>query len=365
MAIPQVLAKRDLPAAFPRAQHLYGVAPHNAAHRVALRAALSMAVPLLALWVTGHTQWTLYAAFGAFTSLYGRQLAHLPRMRMQATAGAAITLAVTVGTALGGCPDSRWLSVFVVAVCAMAASLAGHRLSWHPAGPIFVVFGSAALAAFPSTPAHIPVALGVAAGSAAIAVIIGAIGSLRRSARSQVPRNKAHQDTSAASSRLSAGARAEALRYGVAVLAGGLAATATGIGHPYWSMVAAVVAVTGTDTTARLTRSVYRIAGTFVGVLVAAALLAPHLPVPAVIGIVAVLQAGAEMFVGRNYALAVIFITPLALMMGGLVRPASEWTLLHDRMIETVLGAVIGIAVTILAHPWGSMPRCGRRAWRR
>jgi hypothetical protein len=350
MTMSQVLVKRDLQATLPRAQDLYSVGPHNAAHRVAIRAALSMAVPLLALWVTGHTQWVLYAAFGAFTSLYGRQLAHLPRMRMQATAGAAITLAVTVGVVLSACPDGRWLSVFAVAACAMLASLAGHRLSWHPAGPLFVVFGSAALAAFPSAPAQIPVALGVAAGSAAIAVIIGGIGSLRRSARSQAARNEAHQDTPAASSWISASARAEALRYGVAVLGGGLAAAATGIGHPYWSMVAAVVAVTGTDTTARLTRSVHRIAGTFLGVFVAAALLAPHLPVPAVIGIVAVLQAGAEMFVGRNYALAVIFITPLALMMGGLVRATGEWTLLHDRMIETVLGAVIGIAVTILSH---------------
>ena len=349
MMMAQVLVK-SVHAALPHARDLCRVAPHNGAHRVALRAALSMTVPLLALWATGHTQWSLYAAFGAFTSLYGRQLAHLPRMRMQVTAGTALTLAVTVGTTLGAYLDNRWLSVFVVAACAMLASLAGHRLSWHPGGPLFVVFGSAALATFPAAPAQIPVALGVAAGSAALAVIIGGVGSLRRPARLQAPPNKARQNTPAVSSWIGAEARAEALRYGVAVLAGGLVATAAGIGHPYWSMVAAVVAVTGSDTTTRLARSVHRIAGTFLGVLVAAALLAPLLPVPAIIGIVAILSAGAEMFVGRNYGLTVIFITPLALIMGDLVRPASEWTLLHDRMIETVLGAVIGTAVTALAH---------------
>src|ERR1700757_3727236 len=124
MRMPPVLVIRSVHAALPRARDLYAVAPYNAAHRPALRATLSMAVPLLALWMTGHTPWALYAAFGAFASLYGRQLTHLPRMRMQATAGTAITLAVTVGTALGACLNSRWLSIFVVTACAMLASLA-------------------------------------------------------------------------------------------------------------------------------------------------------------------------------------------------------------------------------------------------
>lgn len=46
--------------------------PHAGAHRVAVRAGVSVLVPLLLLWATDHTHWSIYAAFGAFTSLYGR-----------------------------------------------------------------------------------------------------------------------------------------------------------------------------------------------------------------------------------------------------------------------------------------------------
>ena len=44
-------------------------APH--AHRVAVRAATSLLVPLLALWGLGRLDLSVYATFGAFASVYG------------------------------------------------------------------------------------------------------------------------------------------------------------------------------------------------------------------------------------------------------------------------------------------------------
>ena len=45
--------------------------PHAGAHRVALRAGVSVLVPLLVIAAIHRPEWTMYAAFGAFTSLYG------------------------------------------------------------------------------------------------------------------------------------------------------------------------------------------------------------------------------------------------------------------------------------------------------
>jgi uncharacterized membrane protein YccC len=115
-------------------------------------------------------------------------------------------------------------------------------------------------------------------------------------------------------------------------------------------MVAAIVAVTGSDTAARLTRAVHRIVGTLAGVLFTAAILAPHLPVGALIVIIGLLQFATELVVGRNYALAVLFLTPLALIMGSLAQPVSISVLLHDRTIETVLGAAVGVVISLVAH---------------
>jgi hypothetical protein len=40
--------------------------------------------------------------------------------------------------------------------------------------------------------------------------------------------------------------------------------------------------------------------------------------------VIVVLQAGAELWVGRNYAIALIAITPLALLMVDLVSPVNR-----------------------------------------
>lgn len=42
------------------------------AHLVALRAGISVLVPLTVVVLLGRLDWAAYAAFGAFTSLYGR-----------------------------------------------------------------------------------------------------------------------------------------------------------------------------------------------------------------------------------------------------------------------------------------------------
>ena len=83
--------------------------------------------------------------------------------------------------------------------------------------------------------------------------------------------------------------------------------------------------------------------------LVAWPLLAAH-PSPIVIVVlIMVLQMAAELLVGRNYAIALLAITPLALLMGQLSAPRGIGSVLTDRAAETALGAVIAL---ILLVPW-------------
>ncbi|WP_370633512.1 FUSC family protein [Dermacoccus sp. Tok2021] len=51
------------------------------------------------------------------------------------------------------------------------------------------------------------------------------------------------------------------------------------------------------------------------------------------------LQAAAELFVGRNYGIALIFVTPLALLMGQLGHEVAVGPLLFDRAAETAVAA--------------------------
>jgi hypothetical protein len=79
--------------------------------------------------------------------------------------------------------------------------------------------------------------------------------------------------------------------------------------------------------------------GTLLGLLTSALLLAPHLSPYATVLVVAGLQIVTELLVGRNYGLALLLITPMALLMGQLAAARPTGELLFDRGVETVIGA--------------------------
>ena len=70
----------------------FTVGPHAGAHRVAVRAAVSVFVPLLVLVVLDRPQWTMFPAFGAFTSLYARGQQHARRAGEQIVVGSVLTV---------------------------------------------------------------------------------------------------------------------------------------------------------------------------------------------------------------------------------------------------------------------------------
>lgn len=74
---------------------------------------------------------------------------------------------------------------------------------------------------------------------------------------------------------------------------------------------------------------------------------------------VCVLQFGIELFITRNYALGLLFITPLALLIttSGSV-PASQ--VMGLRLLDTVIGSVLALAV-LFGLEWWHAKRLRRR----
>jgi hypothetical protein len=340
-------------AIVPHPRALVTLGPHGGAHRVAIRAGLSMAIPLVFLWATGHLELSLYTAFGAFTALYGRGHSHLTRLRMQSTAGATLIAAVVLGALVATSDLRDVLVVPVVAVAAGCTALLSDALDWHPPGPLFVVFAVAACASVPSEPATIVTAFLAATCSAALSLGIGAAGSIlpraRRAARTELR-------TSFRQALTRPGQASAVARLVVGVFVAGLIPTVSGLGHPYWAMVAVVAALGGVDAPSRLVRATHRILGTLLGVGLAAGLFALHLPALATILVVVALQMGAELFIGRNYGVTMVFVTPLALCMVELAHAVDGETLIVDRTVETLLGALVGIALTLAWQARGARP---------
>lgn len=141
------------------------------------------------------------------------------------------------------------------------------------------------------------------------------------------------------------------LRVAVAAPIAGAVAGTLGIGHVYWAMAAAVLVLhQGTHRAATLRRGADRVLGTLVGLGLAAAVLSLHPQGLWLVLVVTALQFALEMFIVRNYAVASMFITALALIIasgggGGVAVPA----LLLDRGVDTLIGCGVGLIVYLAA----------------
>ncbi|WP_298041236.1 FUSC family protein [uncultured Microbacterium sp.] len=324
--------------------------PRQGEWAVALRATLSAVVPLVVLFTTDHLDWALYAAFGAMSSLYGRNQALPGRLRMQLEAGASLLAAILIGVCVGISPARDWLAIPAVAIFATVLAIIVHRRNWHPGGVILQVFAVGGVSSSVRTVSDFVPAAAVTIATIAFVLLLTLVTSSiarlwqRRSSHEPAPRPAP-----------SAGApewplHHYVIRYALAIAVAGTIATAIGIGHPYWAMVSVTVPLAAADAKGRSLRGIQRVIGTLLGVLVTWAVLSFD-PSPVVLIIViGIAQAGAEMFVGRNYGFALLFITPLALCMVQLVHPIPVTQLIADRAIETVLGVAVGLAITLLTH---------------
>ena len=318
---------------------LLTLVPTAGDRRAAIRLTISVGVPALALLLAGWPNLIIYAAFGAFTGMYGRDEPHQLRVIHQTQAAAMLVGGATMGIGLAALAVRPWELIATEAVLAAAGSVIADRNRLKPAGPFFAIF---ALGACASVPPAGPwwCAVLICLGSAGIAILVGFAGWLAD--RSWQPRA-----TRALQSASSRGVRIHALRYLLAVGAAGCLGQLMGIGHPYWAMAAAAVPLAAETLRGRIGRGIHRVVGTLAGVGVTALILLPHPSPVAVVLIVIALQFPTELFMTRHYGLALSFFTPMILLMTLLANPASSASLIPDRALETFIGAVAGVAVAL------------------
>ncbi|MET3919485.1 hypothetical protein ABIB26_000401 [Arthrobacter sp. UYEF20] len=314
----------------------------------------------------------IFASFGAFTGIYGRNEPHAKRFVLQFGAGTLMLLVMLLAalTARAGgaqglsTADTIWVQVVATTLVAGGCSLIVAWWRLRPAGSLFHIFAFAAIASIPNQPPLLQAML-VAALTVAFSLLIGMSSRVARSRRSPWVWPRPARLTLAEKR----AARLESLGYlvaaGLAGTLGTLAGEWLGFGHNYWAMVAAVVPLVGHSTRHRVSRGIQRIVGTAVGlVLLAGILLLQPAPWQTVL-VIAAFQFGAEMFIARQYVLAQIFVTPLALISTLLVAPSAPGLLLRDRILETVIGAAVGIAVVLAPTAWRQLrarqgtPGCG------
>ncbi|MFD4960448.1 FUSC family protein [Microbacterium sp. NPDC058389] len=313
---------------------------------IGLRAAIAMAVPIALMSLLGRPDLGFQAATGAFVALYGTHLPVIERVRVVPFVAGALAAAAVLGALAAPSQAATLVGLAVVAVVA-AIAMFGFRVG--PPGPLFVVlvYGLSS---------HV-----VASGAEAVVYVVAVVcGILFASTVSLAPL--------ALQSRRRVAARplreilpGPAWTGGERMLVARVAlVTVVGIGlglvldpdRAYW-IVGAAVAVVGVaaDRRAAFSRGLHRMVGTVVGAGVYL-LLAPLPLSPLWLALVlGLLQFTIELLVVRNYALALVFITPLVLLLTGAATGTVDTVAVAaERVVDTLVGAALGAASGLL-HP--------------
>ncbi|WP_179281306.1 FUSC family protein [Paenibacillus sp. XY044] len=141
----------------------------------------------------------------------------------------------------------------------------------------------------------------------------------------------------------------QAIRFGVILMVAAAAAYAFQLNRSYWVPLSCASVMLGATVIATFHRAIQRSLGTIFGILIASAILWTR-PEGFVVSIAIILFTFfTELFIVRNYALAMLFITPNALLM------AETNTRIHNfgyfagaRLTDVLVGSVIGLIGVLL-----------------
>lgn len=122
--------------------------------------------------------------------------------------------------------------------------------------------------------------------------------------------------------------------------------------RPYWVPVSCLAVIQGASLRAVWNKQVHRIIGTGIGVFLAWGLLTLPLEKWSIALLMMILAFIIESLVVRHYGLAAIFITPLTIFLAEATQlgHGSPNAMLEARLLDTVLGAIVGLAGGICLH---------------
>ncbi|MBQ3357551.1 MAG: FUSC family protein [Microbacterium sp.] len=314
---------------------------------LALQAAIGIAAPIAVLTVLGQAPLGYIAASGAFTVLYAGSAPVVDRARVLPIIAVSLLLSAALGILVAG--NTLVVSIGVVVVATVSAALAfGFRLG--PPGPLFfmLVYGLSAHVVASGTIdpfVYLAALTGGCLFSYLVALAPLALPRIRRirarPMRELLPGPAWNVDS-----------RMLLLRVVIVSIAGVLLGLVIDPDRTYW-IVGSAVAVIGVAAARRAAfqRGLHRMLGTVVGagLYVLLALLHPAgIWLALLLGL---LQFSIELVVVRHYALALVFITPLVLLLTGAATGSiGSLDVAGERIVDTIVGAVLGAASGVL-HP--------------
>ncbi|SBN63850.1 Fusaric acid resistance protein-like [Curtobacterium sp. 9128] len=321
----------------------------------ATRAAIAGAAPLALLIALGMPGYAAFAMFAGFTAIFGATEPYRQRAVTTGVAGGLQALCMFAGIAVSIVGAPLWLQavglvvVLVVAVCTLST------LRSIPAQPIFPTFAFLVSSLVPLRPSDLPLVATIIVCSVAWAWLVAMSGFvIRRVWHPRAPHRfrplAPMKERGFGILRTPALWETVALNVVGALVAGAIAETIPGLGHPYWAVIAVVSTLPAIRQRHTVLRAFQRFIGTIGGTVIAVGILLLEPGAWWIVLIAVVGQFFAEIFVARNYAVCLLFLTPLALAVSWLSLPEAPELLALDRVAQTTLGALVSVALLFVGR---------------
>ncbi|WP_449282793.1 FUSC family protein [Leucobacter sp.] len=331
---------------------LFALPPSPAPRRwIATRAALSIGVPFGVLTLLGHEDIGLQAAAGAFVALFFAGAGAAERAKALPVVGGVLLACAALGVVFSPWPWLLAAGIVAVTVCTSALAFA-FRLG--PPGPVFFVlsYGLSANITAVVDGARLTspwTFLAAMACGSLFSYLVALTPLLRRAERARPVRPLREL---LPGPWLGAGERELVLRIAVVAVLGTLATMLLLDPHrAYWTVSAGVAVIGLTPSRGfAIGRGLHRTVGTLLGAALAVAL-APLSAIPLLLVVLLMLlQFGIELVVVRNYALALVFITPLVLLITAAATGTADVSLAAwERVVDTAVGSALAV-ITGLIH---------------
>ena len=307
-------------------------------------ASLCVGFPALLGVYFGHFGSGILASIGAMVILYMPHTSIPHRMVTLAVCSLGLTASFALGVSTSFNP---YVSAIVLGLTTTLVTLITRFYALPPPGSFFFILVAAVAGTVPFDRASIPAHVGLFVLGGIQACLLAFLYSLL------VARKAASTTASTPLERRADGIIPDSVVIGLFVGGSLLLAQFLGLNNPYWVPISCAAIMQGASFRAVWHRKIHRIIGTAIGMGLAWVIFSLPLSPWELVGVIMALNFMVEFLVVRNYGLAVIFITPLTVLLAEastVALPPAQLVL--ARMSDIVLGSVIGfIGGVILHHP--------------
>ena len=299
--------------------------------------ALAVGLPVLVgVWLDEFAYGVL-GSLGGLASIYMRQTPLSHRAKTMACVSFGFCISFAIALLAGYHP---MLQVLVIGLVAITATFVTRYFAIPPPGSFFFILAACIATAMPFDLSLIPQRTGL--------VLMGCLGASMLMLGYSVLQlivlgnTKGVHPGDPTEPRIVA-ILLEAVTIGSFIALSYWLALAVGLERPYWAPVSCLAVMQGATFRAIWHRNVHRIVGTVIGMGLAWLIFTLQPSLWALAIMVLLLSFSIEVLVTRNYGLAVIFITPLTIVLAEFSSATQDInSVIVLRLVDVVLGSLVG-----------------------